>query len=704
MDASKHEMKIWPIPLKIVAIYIVYSIAWIFFSDQLIAILIKDSEYITKFQTIKGFLYVAIYALILYGFLWQIFYKIKHSELKLNIAEAKWQSLLQNAPDLIMTLNRKGKILFSNRSINGRLIDKVETIYDYTHPKYHKLCQEKIEQIYQSQTTQRIELPLRTENNKYTLYEIQMTPIQQDSGVIGVLSFSRDISERRATEKEISMLAQAVKSITECVTITDLNNKILFVNDAFQKNYGFTYDEIIGKQFEVILSKLTRPSIVDEILPKTLQGGWQGELFNCKKDGTDFPVFLSTSVVTDEDENPVALIGVSKDISEKKQFEAKLRQAQKLQSLGTLAGGIAHDFNNILGIIMGYASLLEEGEITKERLIEGLSSISKAVDRGSGLVQQILTFARKSDASFIAIKVKDAIYDIVRMAKETFPKKISFSVDLKKDLPSIMADHNQLYQAFLNLFVNARDAMPDGGRVAITVETVAGFNLQHKFPEAENQNYICIQVSDQGMGIDGVNLSRIFEPFYTTKKRGQGTGLGLSVVYGIITSHHGFVDVESQEGAGSTFKLYIPAVENETTEQAINDEPDINELNGDETILLVEDEEMLLDIVKNLLEDHGYHVITATDGEEAVRIYSKYSNRIDLVLTDLGLPILDGWQAFLKMKEFNPEAKVVLASGYLDPEIKAEINEINLKHFIQKPYRPVEVLQRIRSVFDTSLN
>jgi PAS domain S-box-containing protein len=704
MDASKHEMKIWPIPLKIVAIYIVYSIAWIFFSDQLIAILIKDSEYITKFQTIKGFLYVAIYALILYGFLWQIFYKIKHSELKLNIAEAKWQSLLQNAPDLIMTLNRKGKILFSNRSINGRLIDKVETIYDYTHPKYHKLCQEKIEQIYQSQTTQRIELPLRTENNKYTLYEIQMTPIQQDSGVIGVLSFSRDISERRATEKEISMLAQAVKSITECVTITDLNNKILFVNDAFQKNYGFTYDEIIGKQFEVILSKLTRPSIVDEILPKTLQGGWQGELFNCKKDGTDFPVFLSTSVVTDEDENPVALIGVSKDISEKKQFEAKLRQAQKLQSLGTLAGGIAHDFNNILGIIMGYASLLEEGEITKERLIEGLSSISKAVDRGSGLVQQILTFARKSDASFITIKVKDAIYDIVRMAKETFPKKISFSVDLKKDLPSIMADHNQLYQAFLNLFVNARDAMPDGGRVAITVETVAGFNLQHKFPEAENQNYICIQVSDQGMGIDGVNLNRIFEPFYTTKKRGQGTGLGLSVVYGIITSHHGFVDVESQEGAGSTFKLYIPAVENETTEQAINDEPDINELNGDETILLVEDEEMLLDIVKNLLEDHGYHVITATDGEEAVRIYSKYSNRIDLVLTDLGLPILDGWQAFLKMKEFNPEAKVVLASGYLDPEIKAEINEINLKHFIQKPYRPVEVLQRIRSVFDTSLN
>jgi len=704
MDDLKHEMRIWPIPLKIVAIYIFYSIAWIFFSDQLIAVLIKDSEYITKFQTIKGFLYVAIYALILYGFLWRIFYKIRHSELKLNNAEAKWQSLLQNVPELIMTLDREGKILFSNRSINGRPIDNIETIYEYTHPKYQQICREKLDQIFEAHTSLRIELPLRTEKDKYKLYEIQMTPIEQDSGVVGVLSFSRDISERRATEKEISILAQAVKSITECVSITDLNNNILFVNDAFQKTYGYAHDEIIGKPIDVIRSKLTRPSIVEEILPKTLQGGWQGELFNCKKDGSDFPVFLSTSVVTDEDENPVAIIGVSKDISEKKQFEAKLRQAQKLQSLGTLAGGIAHDFNNILGIIMGYASLMEEGEITRERLSEGLTSISKAVERGSGLVQQILTFARKSDVSFITIKVKEAISDIVRMVKETFPKKVSFSVNLEKDLPSIKADHNQLYQAFLNLFVNARDAMPDGGRITITAETVTGLDLQHKFLDAENENYVCIQVSDQGMGIDGVNLSRIFEPFYTTKKRGAGTGLGLSVVYGIITSHHGFVDVESGEGAGSTFKLYLPAVENETAEAIIDEDSDINELNGDETILLVEDEEMLLDIVKNLLEDHGYHVITATDGEEAVRIYSKYSNRIDLILTDLGLPILDGWQAFLKMKEFNPEAKVVLASGYLDPELKAEFNEINLKHFIQKPYRPVEVLQRIRSVFDTSLN
>jgi signal transduction histidine kinase len=445
--------------------------------------------------------------------------------------------------------------------------------------------------------------------------------------------------------------------------------------------------------------------VAKEILPASLNGGWQGILYNKKKDGTDFPIYLSTSMVTDNKNKPIALVGIAQDITEKKQLEEQLRQAQKLQGLGTLAGGIAHDFNNILGIIMGYASLIQQGKLAQKRVSWGLKSIIKATDRGTGLVQQILTFARKKNVLFEIVKVNSAVRDLVDMAKQTFPTSISFSLDLEDNLPFIKADHNQFHQVLLNICINARDAMPAGGNISIKTTTILGKKLRKKFSDAKEINYTCIMISDTGIGMDKLVTKRIFEPFYTTKKEGSGTGLGLSVVYGIISNHHGFIDVESEEGKGTTFYLYFPVADEEinlTIDDLINKNK--TESNGKETILLVEDEEMLLNVVKDTLKYHGYKVLTARNGKEAVELYSKNYNSIDLIFTDLGLPKLNGWQAYLEMKKFNPQAKVILASGYLDPKVKQDIPELELKNFVQKPYRPSQVLKQVRKVIDYSTN
>jgi PAS domain S-box-containing protein len=589
MEVALHQPKTWVTSLKMVLIFLIYSLAWIFFSDKLALILVKDPKYLTQLQTIKGFLYVGITSLILYGFLWKSFSNITVS-----------------------------KTLLANK---------------------------------------------------------------------------------------LSLFAHTIMSISECVVITDLENKIVFVNQAFLKTYGYKKRELIGQNIELIRSHLTRPSVAKEILPASLNGGWQGILYNKKKDGTDFPVYLSTSMVTDNKNKPIALVGIAKDITEKKQLEEQLRQAQKLQGLGTLAGGIAHDFNNILGIIMGYASLIQQGKLAQKRVTWGLKSIIKATDRGTGLVQQILTFARKKNVLFEIVKVNSAVRDLVDMAKQTFPTNISFSLDLEDNLPFIKADHNQFHQVLLNICINARDAMPAGGNISIKTTTVLGKKLRKKFADAKENNYTCVMISDNGIGMDKLVAKRIFEPFFTTKKEGSGTGLGLSVVYGIISNHHGFVDVESEEGKGSTFYLYFPVADEEinlTVDDLINENKKEN--NGKETILLVEDEEMLLNVLKDTLKYHGYKVLTARNGKEAVELYSKNYNSIDLIFTDLGLPKLNGWQAYLEMKKFNPQAKVILASGYLDPKVKQDIPEVELKNFVQKPYRPSQILKQVRKVIDYSSN
>lgn len=639
-----------------------------------------------------------------------------------------------------------------------------------------------------------------------------------------------EIAERKQAEKRIIMLAHALRSINECVSITDMDDNVLFVNEAFLKTYGYDEHELIGRHVGIVRSPNNHPEVVREILPATLRGGWHGELLNRRKAGSDFPIFLSTSVLRDDEGKKMALIGVATDITERKRIEsertrlirileatpdlvalgdpqgnviyhnragwkmlgidhpetisrwhardsypdwaakivmeegipaaiqegtwrgetalrtrdgreipvsqviishknedgtleylstiirdlserkqaeqtrknleAQLLQAQKLESLGTLAGGIAHDFNNILGIILGHSTLLERAKLDPETRSQSIEAITKATHRGTGLVKQLLTFARKTGASLEPVRLNDTIAELSKLLQQTFPKTITISTSLQQDLPAIVADASQIHQVLLNLCVNARDAMPERGTLSISTRAVEGGPLSLRFGKATARQYAQIEVADTGLGMDEATRQRIFEPFFTTKGPGKGTGLGLAVVFGIVEHHNGFIDVRSAHGEGTCFTVYLPIPER-APEMSQRSRKSIDEIGGGtETILVIEDEETLRELLKATLAAKGYTVLVAGDGEEALQVFSEHKNHIKLVLSDMGLPKLDGAAVFSILKKNNPELPVIMASGYIEPKAKESLLENGVKAFIQKPYEADEILKRIREVID----
>jgi two-component system cell cycle sensor histidine kinase/response regulator CckA len=400
-------------------------------------------------------------------------------------------------------------------------------------------------------------------------------------------------------------------------------------------------------------------------------------------------------------EGKKAMLEVFQDITEQKRMQQELLQSQKMLSIGTLAGGIAHDFNNILGIILGYISIMQSIKDNPQKFSEGIHAIRQAVDRGAGLVRQILTFARKAEVSFEPLYLPDLVKELVSMLQQTFPKIITFQTSFDKQLPLINADYTQIHQALLNLCVNARDALPNGGEISIKVSSLAGEKIREQFPAANLSAYLCVGISDTGVGMEESTRSRIFDPFFTTKEKGKGTGLGLSVVYGVVQAHHGFINCESHIDEGATFRIYLPVPE----EPASTRRPQIKEESiasaGNETILLVEDEDLLLEMMETLLKTRGYGVFTAKDGIEAVELYKQHKNEISLVLTDMGLPKLTGIDEFERLKDINPNVRLIFASGYLDPRAKDDLLKAGAKGFLQKPYVIEEVLKKVREVLSS---
>jgi len=383
------------------------------------------------------------------------------------------------------------------------------------------------------------------------------------------------------------------------------------------------------------------------------------------------------------------IMGMNMDITDRKNLEQQLLQSQKLESLGTLAGGIAHDFNNILGIIMGHASLLGEVAADPVKLRRSAVAIEKAGNRGASLVRQILTFARKANVVFEPVNLNEVVAELGRMLEETFPRTITISLALAPDLPPVDGDRTQLHQTLLNLCVNARDAMPSGGSLSITTERI-------RRPGEGKEWYVRLTVADTGSGMDETTKRRIFEPFFTTKEPGRGTGLGLSVVYGIVESHGGSISVDSAAGRGTTFILEFPIPSLASIQEAATREAELCKTRGTETILVVEDEAMLSELLKASLEALGYTVIAAPDGDQALGIYESLGEDIALVMSDLGLPGMSGRDLFLKIRAIRPDAPVVIATGYLDPGTRSELISLGVNGLLQKPYLPDDAARAIR--------
>jgi two-component system cell cycle sensor histidine kinase/response regulator CckA len=419
-----------------------------------------------------------------------------------------------------------------------------------------------------------------------------------------------------------------------------------------------------------------------------------------RRDGA--PIHVVENIVGEFDEHRelVALRGYLFDDTRRKMLETQLIQAQKMETIGTLAGGIAHDFNNLLGIILGYAHRMRNTREHEQIHKKSVDSIIAACERGASVVRQLLTFARKTDVHVESVRVQDLLQELLTFLRDTLPRTIDFNLDVQADLPPVSADPNQLHQALLNLCLNSRDAMPNGGTVTLSAKIVTASDIKRIAPTSAESTYLCLGVHDPGIGMDTTTQQRMFEPFFSTKGRDKGTGLGLAVVYGVVNSHHGFLHVDSTVGEGTTIRMYLPIPSGMRQDPAPAQEVGREYLRGTETILIVEDELMLQELLRALLEGQGYTVLTASDGAEAVEVFTANKDRIALVLSDMGLPKLGGWEAFEQMRAVKPDLKAILASGYFDIELKAEILRAGARDFIQKPYVPDRILAQVRKTID----
>ncbi|MDF5709439.1 MAG: response regulator [Nostoc sp. S4] len=501
--------------------------------------------------------------------------------------------------------------------------------------------------------------------------------------------------ERKQTEQKIREQAALLDVATNAIFVRDLEDKILFWNKAAEHLYGLKKEEAIDKKTRVLWQEKQATQVQEALSILMKNGSWEGELHQKTKLGKEIIVESRWTLVREFNKKTQTILVVNTDITQKKQLEAQFLRAQRLESIGTLASGIAHDLNNVLAPILMTAQLLE-AQVRDERSRRLLPILIANAKRGANLVKQVLSFTRGLEGDRTILQLKHLIIEIQQIIKETFPKSIEVFTQITQNLWTVCGDATQLHQVLMNLCVNARDAMPNGGTLKISAENLfVDENFTKMHIDAKVGHHIVITVADGGIGIQPEILDRIFEPFFTTKELGKGTGLGLSTVLGIIKSHGGFINVYSEAGKGSQFQVYLPAQDaTETTEEQQQELPP----GQGELILVVDDEAAIRDVTKTSLESHNYKAITASDGIEAIALYAEHRDEISLVLTDMLMPSMDGLTTIRTLQKINPDVKIIAVSGMSSADKIDAAYDIGIKAFLSKPYTANQLLQTISTV------
>ena len=522
-----------------------------------------------------------------------------------------------------------------------------------------------------------------------------VTALRDESGnLLGFSKIVRDMTSHKRAEQKITEQAALLDIATDAILVQDLNNRILYWNQGAERLYGWKADEAKSLNVLELLYK-DLPNLEDALVTVAKEGSWQGELHQVTKSGKQIILSSRWTLMRDEVEQPTSILIVNTDITANKQLEAQFLRAQRLESIGTLASGISHDLNNVLTPILLSAQLLQK-LIFDERSQRLLQIQEANAKRGAALVKQVLAFAQGVEGERTILQVRHLISEIQQIVKETFPKSIEFYTDISPELWTVFGDATQLHQVLMNLVINAWDAMPNGGTLKLVAENlVIDQNYARMNLDASVGSYVVISISDTGTGIQSMILLQIFEPFFTTKSVGKGTGLGLSTVLGIIKSHGGFVNVYSEVGRGTQFKVYLPVVSGIELQQAEDFELP---LGHQEVILVVDDEAPILEITKTALLTHNYKVFTANKGIEAVSLYTEHQDEISVVLTDMMMPSMDGSNTIRTLQKLNPQLKIIAVSGLASNEQVASSAGFGAKAFLSKPYAVRELLNTINGV------
>ena len=508
-----------------------------------------------------------------------------------------------------------------------------------------------------------------------------------------------EIDERKRAEEQVRDQARLLDLSHDAIIVQDLDYRIQYWNKGAENIYGWTAREAVGKKYSDLLSvEILACKGASEMARS--KGHWEGEASIRTKDGRKALVEEAWTLVYDSEGHPKSIMVVSADVTERRELEARTLRTQRLESIGTLAGGIAHDLNNVLTPVLISVQMLKE-KMTTDDEKELLDALRANVLRGARLVKQILTFGRGVKGDRAVVKPAILLQEIKQFILETFPKSMVLNVHIEDNLWAILGDATQLHQVLLNLCVNARDAMPDGGKLSIHMENVM---LNEAYAEknlgSKAGPYVLIKVADNGTGIPKAIQNRIFEPFFTTKPPGKGTGLGLSTCFSIVRSHGGFINCYSEPGNGTAFNVYLPANLGKTEAekqpaQAVN-----LPRGGGELVLVVDDEEIIRDFTQITLESQGYRTLVAGNGEEAIARYKEHRQEIAVILMDMSMPIMDGPSAIEVLKSINSHVPIIGTSGLAT--VDAERTAKHLAHFVSKPYTADLLFQALHKVLNNS--
>ncbi len=512
----------------------------------------------------------------------------------------------------------------------------------------------------------------------------------------------RELAVRKSAEERLRKLSIAVEQNPASIIITDTRGTIEYVNPHFTRLTGYRPEEAIGENPRILKTGETSSADYRQLWETILSGKeWRGEFHNRKKDGELYWEQAHISPIRDESLTITHFIAIKEDITERKQLENQLRHAQKMEAIGQLAGGIAHDFNNILTAIIGYSSIMQIKLPDDSPLYKSAGQIIETAERGAALTQGLLAFSRKQASNPIVVNLNEIIKRIQQLLFRLISEDIHLELNLSDQQLPVMADSAQIEQILMNLATNARDALPHGGSITVTTEVVAidpDFILARGF--GSPGDYALLAFTDSGEGMDDETTKHIFEPFYTTKGVGKGTGLGLSIVYGIIKKHNGYITCQSAEGIGTIFQIYLPLL-TEATTTTVKEQGDFKLVErGTDVILIAEDNETGRELAKELLQEFGYTVLEAEDGQQALDLFKANSASINLVLMDVVMPKLNGGEVYKAIRSISPDMKVLFFSGYSEESAISQGRLEKGMNYLAKPYSPKELLMRVREVLD----